>query len=165
MTRRDWKLFERPVLLAAPIAAAVWLSANVDSAALARAASAAAPPQPSLIAISGNLGLGMPIVRALDGRWVGSGPSLWISDGVLRREDAERLAPAERRRLEALMAGERARLGQDIRLGQPVLILIDRKKFDWGAWALKDPGVAAALRAYRRADAVRGVEVWAKSAR
>ncbi len=107
----------------------------------------------------------MPIVRALDARWVGSGPSQWISDGVLRREDAETLSPAVRRRLDALMAAERTRLGQDIRAGQPDLILVDRKKFDWGAWALKDPGVAAAMYGYRPSGEVNGIEIWTRAGR
>jgi hypothetical protein len=164
-TCRAWSFVERPVLLAAPITAAVWLAANVDSASLARASAAAAPPAPKLIAITGNLGVGMPVVRALHARWLGSGPSLWISDGVLRREEAEPLSPTERQRLDGLMSAERARLSEDIRAGRPDLILIDRKKFDWGAWALKDRGVAASLQGYRRTGEAKGIEIWTLSAR
>ena len=162
---RAWSWIDRPMLLVPPLAALAWLSANVDSAALARAVTAAAPPSPSLIAVSGNLGVGMPIVRAVHARWVGSEPSQWISDGALRREEAERLTPSQRFRLDALMNSERTRLVQDIRAGRPDVVLFDRKRFDWRAWAMKDAAVAGALRDYRYAGAANGVEVWTKGAR
>ena len=159
---RAWSLIDRAMLLAAPLAALAWLSANVESGPLARTAAAAAPASPSLIAVSGNLGVGMPIVRALHARWVGSEPSQWISDGVLRREDGERLAAGQRARLDALMASERARLARDIRAGRPDVVLFDRKRVDWRAWAVADPAVAGALEGYRRAGAANGVEVWTR---
>lgn len=160
-----WSRIDRPMLLVPPLAALVWLTANVDSGPLERAVAAAAPASPSLIAVSGNLGVGMPVVRALHARWVGSGPSLWISDGVLRREEAQRLTPAQRLRLDALMEAERTRLAQDIRAGRPDVVLFDRKRFDWRAWAMTDTGVAGALAGYRRSAAANGVEVWTRAAR
>lgn len=160
---RAWSRIDRFMLLAPPLAALAWLSANVDSAALARAVSQAAPASPSLIAVSGNLGVGMPIVRALHGRWVGSEPSQWISDGALRREEAERLTPAQRFRLDALMDSERTRLAQDIRAGRPDVVLFDRKRFDWRAWAMKDTAVAVVLGAYRYAGAANGIEIWTRA--
>ena len=160
-----WSRIDRPMLLVPPLAALVWLTANVDSGSLERAVAAAAPASPSLIAVSGNLGVGMPVVRALHARWVGSGPSLWISDGVLRREEAERLTPAQRLRLDALMEAERTRLAQDIRAGRPDVVLFDRKRFDWRAWAMTDAAVAGALEGYRRSGAANGVEIWTRAAR
>ena len=160
---RAWSRIDWPMLLLPPLAAMAWLSTNVDSAALARAVAAAAPSSPSLIAISGNLGVGMPIVRALHGRWTGSEPSLWISDGVLRREDAERLTPAGRFRLDALMNTERTRLVQDIRTGRPEVVLFDRKGFDWRDWAMQDAAVSGVLRGYRFSGAAGGIEVWTRA--
>ena len=162
---RAWSWIDRPMLLIPPLAAMAWLSANVDSAPLARAVAAAAPAAPSLIAVSGNLGVGMPIVRAAHARWVGSEPSQWISDGALRREEAETLTPAQRFRLDALMDSERTRLAQDIRAGRPDVVLLDRKGFDWRAWAMKDTAVAGALQGYRLSGGANGVEVWTKAAR
>jgi hypothetical protein len=161
---RGWTRIDRAMLLVPPLVATAWLAANVDSAALSRTVAAVGPVSPSMIAVSGNLGVGMPIVRALHARWVGSEPSQWISDGVLRREESERLTPTQRSRLDALMGSERSRLGRDIRVGQPDVVLFDRKRFDWRAWALKDPEVADALRGYRFAGAAHKVEVWTRSA-
>ena len=162
---RAWSWIDRPMLLVPPLVALAWMSANVDSAALARRRPPPAPPSPSLIAVSGNLGVGMPIVRALHARWVGSEPSQWISDGALRREEAERLTPAQRFRLDALMNSERTRLVQDIRAGRPDVVLFDRKGFDWRTWAMKDTAVAGALRDYRLSGAANGIEVWTRAAR
>ena len=161
---RAWTRSDRAMLLAPPLAAMAWLTANVDSGALARTVAAVAPPSPGLIAVSGNLGVGMPIVRALHGRWVGSGPSLWISDGALRREDGERLTPAQRVRLDALMNSDRTRLARDIRAGRPDVVLFDRKRFDWRTWAMKDAAVAGALQGYRFYGSANGIEVWTRAA-
>ncbi len=87
----------------------------------------------------------------------------WISDGALRREQNEQLSPAQRAHLDALMDAERKRLGQDIRVGRPDLILFVRKPFDWRAWSLKDPTIAEALRRYRLASTTKGVEVWIRA--
>ena len=161
---RAWTWIDRAMLLAAPLAAAVWLSANVDSAAVTRQV-AALGPAPRLIAVTGNLGVGLPVARAVDADWIGSECSEWISDGVLRLEEAGPLTPVRRARLESLMAAERSRLSRDIVRGRPEVVLFDRKRFDWRAWALKDPDIAAALKGYRLAAVVKGIEVWARPGR
>lgn len=161
---RTWTGLDRAMLLAPGLAAAVWLSANVDSAALARQV-AALGPHPRLIAVSGNLGVGMPTARAVRADWIGSQCSEWVSDGVLRMEEAGGLSPAHRARLEGLMRDERSRLSRDIVLGRPDVVLFDRKRFDWRAWAMADPGIAASLAGYRLAATVNGIEVWGREGR
>ena len=55
-----------------------------------------APPRPKLIALSGDLDVGHPLTRRVDGVWVGQPHSLWLmlSAQLLidnKRGDAERL--------------------------------------------------------------------------
>ena len=156
---------DRVMLWAPALAAAVWLSSNVDASALVRQVAAVAPPGPRLIAVSGNLGVGMTIVRSVRGRWIGSECSQWISDGALRIEEAGGVSPERQARLNALIEADRGRLANDVASGTPDVILFDRKRFDWRAWALQDNRVAALLGAYHRAGAAKGIEVWARNGR
>ncbi len=164
-SRRVWSRMDRVMLWAPALAAAVWLSSNVDASDLVRQVRAVAPPAPRLIAVSGNLGVGMPIVRAVGGRWIGSDCSEWITDGVLRIEEAGGVSAARRTRLQALVEADRVRLANDIAAGTPDIILFDRKRFDWRRWALDNRRIAALLGAYHRAGAVKGIEVWSRNGR
>lgn len=157
---RSWSVVYRSLLLIPSLCAMVWLSGGIFPGPLTAAVAAVAPPSPRLIGVSG---VGLPLVRALHARWIGSECIEWISDGALRREQNEQLSPAQRAHLDALMDAERKRLGQDIRVGRPDLILFVRKPFDWRAWSLKDPTIAEALRRYRLASTTKGVEVWIRA--
>ena len=143
-----------------PLAAMAWLATGILPGPLVPAVAAIAPPNPRLIGVSG---VGMALVRPLHARWVGRECVQWIADGVIRREAMGGLAPAERAKLEALADAERRRLGQDIALGRPDIILFAREGFDWRAWSLKDPAIAGALKSYRLATTVAGVEVWSRA--
>jgi hypothetical protein len=48
---------------------------------------------------------------------------------------------------------------EDIRREKPRVILIERAEDDWGAWALSDPDLAAALTEYRPVKRVHGIEI------
>ncbi len=147
----------RPLALVPPLVGMAWLATGILPGPLAPAVTAIAPPNPKLIGVSG---VGLTLVRPLHARWVGRECIEWISDGVIRREASEHLAPAERARLDAMQDAERQRLGQDIVSARPDIILYARRGFDWRAWSLQDPAIAAAMKSYRLATTVQGVEVW-----
>ena len=149
----------QPLALLPPLAAMAWLATGILPGPLLPAVAAVAPANPKLIGVSG---VGLTLVRPLHARWVGRECIEWISDGVLRREATEPLAPAERARLDAMQSAERQRLGQDIVAGRPDIILFAREGFDWRAWSMKEPAIATALHDYRLATTVSGVEVWAR---
>ncbi len=107
----------------------------------------------------------MTIVRSVRGRWIGSECSQWISDGALRIEEAGGVSPERQARLNALIEADRGRLANDVASGTPDVILFDRKRFDWRAWALQDERIAALLGAYHRAGVAKGIEVWARNGR
>jgi hypothetical protein len=162
MTPRAWSRLDRLMLLA-PSLCALWvLAENVQPASLARAVEAAGPSSPRLIAITGNMGMGVPLVPILHARWIGAAHSDWIAEGAMRREEAGGLDPSTRARLDDLIAQDRARLARDIHAGHPDVVLFDRKTFDWRAWALEDPSIAADMRAYRLTGVVQRIEVWAR---
>jgi len=158
-----WTRLDRFMLLFPSLVAVWWLASYRDPGQLARQVAAVAPPSPRLISITGNLGIGIPLVPALDGVWVGSTHSDWVSEGALRREERGGLDPATRARLDRLIDQDRSRLAHDIQVGRPDVILVEHKKFDWRGWALKNPLIASEFTHYRFAGKVREVEVWART--
>ena len=88
--------------------------------------------------------------------------SQWVSAGVLTLEAQGRATPAQRSRLDALMAQDRGRLTADILHGHPDIVLIDRQSFDWLTWAEADATLSSALNAYQPVRTVGGIAIWAR---
>jgi hypothetical protein len=122
-------------------------------------------PRPKLLSISADIALGHPLVRELQGQWVGSVCSQWMSAGALKLEQDGKLSPARRARLDSLMALDRRLLAADIRRAHPDIILIEERSFDWAGWARADPALAAALQAYAPVETIQGVTVWSRKDR
>jgi hypothetical protein len=127
------------------------------------AAVRALKPHPKVLAISGDLSIGHPLTRQVDGDWVGRSPSLWITECVLLRQKYEALDAQTNARLNAYAARDRAMLTQDIARQRPDVILVERaatfmqwwhgpegsRGFDWAKWANSDPMLAQQLEHYR----------------
>ena len=138
-------------IIAALIAgfALFWMSAMPGRSSLATAVEAL-KPHPKLLTISGNLTLGHPLTRQVEGIWVSRVPSLWITAGVLLRQKYETLDAQTNARLNAYAARDRAMLMEDIARQRPDVILVERSKsFDWMTWANSDPMLAQQLEHYR----------------
>src|SRR5207253_9382408 len=76
-------------------------------------------PHPTLLAITPDVAIGHPLVRRLEGSWVGSTGSLWITAGALKRQWNETPARAEAERLASAVARDRSILSRDIRRERP----------------------------------------------
>jgi hypothetical protein len=148
---------DRPQRLVGALAAAsitgatfCWLNAAVDCSAL-EAPIRAIKAHPKILALSGDLGIGHPLTRAVQGTWVGRVSALWITEGITLRRLTETLDPQTEARLESYAARDRAMLAQDIARHRPDIILVDRtlKSEDWLAWANSYPALAALLKPYR----------------
>lgn len=163
--RADAARKERLTLPAAAISVAglmfatfSWYAVSVNSAALAAPIRAAGISKPAILNISGGglVGMGFPLTRQLDGTWVSRTCGQWISSGVLgaKRKGVDAATAA---RLDGYMARDRAMLVEDIRRGKPDIILVDRIRYDWHAWAQSDAALARELEAYRPLREVDGV--------
>ena len=113
-------------------------------------------PRPTMLLIGNNIAMGHPLVRAVEGRWVGSLPMLWASAGARKLAAAPGLTAETMRHLAAYEVREREILAADIGRHRPDLIVIGTVPFDWGAWARQDPALAALLDRYEPAMDVRG---------
>jgi hypothetical protein len=133
----------------------VWMNFAVDMRALAETISKSAP-RPSILSISSDIAVGHPLTRQLGGNWVGRVCSQWIAAGalILKLETPDL---ASRAKLDGYESRDRKMLIEDIRRAKPDIILVDRIRFDWLAWAKADPALASELSNYRALDTINDV--------
>ncbi len=116
-------------------------------------------PHPRMHQIGDEIVLSHPLVRQIRGQWVGSVFGQWITSGILRARERGGIDAAHAAELERYAAFDRAVLANDIRTRRPDILLIDRRDFDWQAWAYADPAVAAALAPYRPVETIEGIVI------
>ena len=124
---------------------------------------------PRLLTISDHIRLGHPLVREIDGVWVGSSCAQLLAAGAILQLNTSQPSPGRQARLEAIIAFERKMLLQDLRSGRPNVILVDTSlfssfPFDWLAWANADPELRQELSRYREVEQVGRVRILAERA-
>jgi hypothetical protein len=110
-------------------------------------------PHPTMLAISHDIAIGHPLVRAVGGTWVGRVASMWITRGALWRRANGPLTPEESAELDRYVALDRALLVDALRERKPDLIVIQKEPTDFATWAQADAEIAALLAPYREAVA------------
>lgn len=113
---------------------------------------------PRVLALSGEPGVGHPLVRALKGSWVSRQQALLVHDyvGYLRPRAT---SPEKAALLDGYAARERANMIEDFRRTPPDVVLIDNATDKWGEWVAADPEVKALLAPYRLVATVSGVDI------
>ncbi len=124
-----------------------WFSTARDTSALEVPISRAAP-NPKIMALSDGTDTGFPLTRKIGGEWVGRGYGMWRAAGALVMKIKD---PDPKREPFYESFAERDRLGviEDIREKKPDIIIVERIRFDWFAWAKSDPRIAHELSNYR----------------
>lgn len=120
-------------------------------------------PHPTIAIMSDDLGLTNPLVRMVDGTFVGTLASQWITNYANFRLEHEKLDPAMRERMQAWIEYDRAVLANDIRRTHPDFILVDRGGPDYLTWAQQSPELAALIRDYRQAARADDIYLLARS--
>jgi hypothetical protein len=120
-------------------------------------------PDPKILAITGEPGLGHPMVRALEGNWVSRQQALWVSGYLRTLHNAGRLDPQQEATLDRYAANERAMLIEDIKKNPPTVVLVDNYSDRWSDWLAEHPDVADVLKAYRPITTINDIEVRAKT--
>jgi hypothetical protein len=126
---------------------------------LAEAVERAAPANPTVLTLGPDLSTGHPLVRHVHGRWVGSGPALFVAAGA-RRSLARPQEGATRRRLEEYYLGDIDGFVVDVARARPDVVLVDARPTV--AWLRDEPAIREAMRPYRRAARASDVEVWVR---
>lgn len=127
---------------------------------LAAAVTRVAPAHPSLIVLSGELNIGHPLVRDIDGVWAGRPGALWltVTSGLRLRTDG--LDEAYKARLIGHIHADAATFLEDVRRKRPDVILVEDKTYPK---LLKlAPELAGALEGYVRREAADGIAVWTR---
>jgi hypothetical protein len=155
---RMWRAAALLLLAAVFARSMLWFDIAFDARPL-QAAVARLGPHPAVLAISGEPGIGHPLVRALGGRWVSRQQGLWVATYAeyLRRYGP--LAPEREAALAAHAARERAMLIEDIRRTPPTVVLVDDLTGHGSAWLAAHPGVAELLKDYRLGETVNRVGI------
>jgi hypothetical protein len=136
----------------------LWFDVAFDARPL-QAAVARLGPNPSILAITAEPGLGHPLVRALNGTWVSRQQGLWVEAYLAHIRRRGMIEPQANAALDVYAVRERAMLIEDIRRVQPSVILVDNLTGNWGAWLQSHPEVSGLLREYRLAETIDGIDI------
>ncbi len=118
---------------------------------------------PTIAIISDDLGITNPLTRMVNGTFVGTLASQWITNYAHYRMEHETLDDAGIQRMEAWVDYDRAMLASDIRRTHPDFIVVDRGGNDWLAWARQSPELAALISDYRQAGRANDIYLLARS--
>ncbi len=136
---------------------------NANPAAALVAPIKALAPHPRLVAISPSLSVGHPLTRLVGGTWVGSVANEWITLGALYRLGLKPRPEAERKRLEAVIEADRARMARDIASGKADIVIVEHDDLVFPAWFASDAELVDYLRGYSRRSTVEGIfEIWTR---
>jgi hypothetical protein len=144
----------------------VWFNWAFDKAFDARplwASIARLGPHPKILAITGEPGLGHPLVRTLQGTWVSRQQALWVAGYLRNLHSAGPLEPPQEAILDRHAAKERAMLIEDIKKTEPTVVLVDNFSDHWSSWLQDNPDVADLLKDYRLVATINDIEVRAKA--
>ena len=119
-------------------------------------------PHPKILAITGEPGLGHPLVRALGGTWVSRQQALWVAGYQRTLRQGVPLDANQQARLDRHTARERTNLIEDIRKTPPTVVLVDNFSDHWSDWLQQNPDVAALLGRYRVVATVNDIEIRAQ---
>jgi hypothetical protein len=126
---------------------------HLDRTALAQAITRI-KPNPSIASLSGNIALGHPVTRMVEGRWAATQPALWIAtNGMNLRQNYS----LDQHSLEVLGQVERADLDvflADLKRNRPDILLAFKMERELHAQIRRHPGMDEELSHYRLADTV-----------
>ncbi len=139
----------------------LWFDSAFDARPL-QAAVARLGPNPKILAITAEPGIGHPLVRALGGIWILRQQGLWVDAylGYMRQHGTT--GPQANPVLDAYANRERTMLIEDLTRIAPSVILVDNLTGNWGAWLRSHPDVSDLLRGYQLVETVDGVDIFGK---
>jgi hypothetical protein len=120
-------------------------------------------PRPTIAMIGGDMSVGFPITRLVQGTWAQRAVSRWMAANAYRIRTELSVAPdvaAAMARYETL---DRSMLRDDIVSKRPDILLVEAdptQSFDWLVWARADPQLAAALDDYDLVKQIDDVQIW-----
>jgi len=136
----------------------LWFDVAFDARPL-QATVARLGPNPKILAISAEPGLGHPLVRALNGTWVSRQWGLWVQAYLDYMRQHDMIGPQANPELDIYAARERAMLIEDINRVRPSVILVDNLTGDGSAWLQSHPDVSGLSRDYQLVETINRVDL------
>jgi hypothetical protein len=113
------------------------------------------PAHPKLIAVSADLDLGHPLVRRVDGVWIGQPHSLWLMLSAQLLIDAGR---GDAKTLAEFVTNDARMFAHNVRNKTPDLILVSQgQRIDQ---MLANPDIEMAMAAYAPAETIGEITIW-----
>ncbi len=146
-----------PAILGLPVlfGAVIQFTMREEYAGLTEAIRRFAPAHPRLIGLTGDLDIGHPLVRRVDGVWVGQPHSLWLMNHAQLLADFKR---GDAALLASFIESDARMFAVNVRQNQPHAILVVRDANF--AKMLANPAIAEAMTAYAPAATLGEIEVW-----
>lgn len=142
----------------------VWFNRAFDARSL-QAAVARLGPHPTILAISGEAGVGHPLTRTLGGTWASrQQQSLFVAgyDKFLHKIESPNARTSAM--MDSYVTRERTWLVEDFRKYRPTVILVDNLTDDWGAWMRTSPELVDLMRNYRLSETVMDIDIYSRCA-
>ncbi len=124
-----------------------------------QAAVARLGPNPAILAITAEPGLGHPLVRALDGTWVSRQQGLWVQAYLKYMRQHGMIGPQADPVLDGHATRERAMLIEDIQRIRPSVVLVDNLTGEGSAWLRAHPEISILLSDYQLAETINGIDI------
>ncbi|RTL53907.1 MAG: hypothetical protein EKK40_05025 [Bradyrhizobiaceae bacterium] len=140
------------------VCAMAWFNTAFDASFLREHVARLGPHQ-KILALTGEPGIGHPLVREVDGVWVSRQQALWVEGYREFMQKTGLLGAGNEAAVNAHAAREREFLIEDIRKKPPTVVLVDNLTGEWSAWLAVHPEVAVLLKDYSLADSVNGVDI------
>ena len=140
----------------------LWLDSAFDALPL-QAAVARLGPNPKILAITAEPGIGHPLVRALSGTWILRQQGLWVEAYLEYMRQHGTIGPQASPALDTYASRERTKLIEDLTRTAPSVILVDNLTGNWGAWLRSHPDVSSMLRGYQLVETVNSVDIFGKT--
>jgi hypothetical protein len=102
-----------------------------------------------MASLASDFATGFPAVRAVEGQWVGRSFSRWIPYHVAGLSQQPGFDPTLLPAFRAAEAADMAGFAEDLEKGRPDVIIVERRPFDFLAWAQKDARLAARLACFQ----------------
>lgn len=149
-----------PVIALAPMFGLIHLNLlrMTPHAGVREAVERLAPAHPSIGGIVESFSIAFPMVRQVNGRWVGRASAIWGTDVGLYLLTLASTTPEHRRRIEDVIHSQRAWLAEDLSQGKPDVILVEDANVRRRELATSE--LARALDGYSHATDVKDVEIW-----
>lgn len=124
-----------------------WFSTARDTSTLVEPIKRAVT-NPKILALSDGTDTGFPLTRKVGGEWVGRGYGMWRAAGALVMK-VKNPDPKKEPLYESYVEHDRLAVIADLKNQKPDIVIVERIRFDWLAWAKSDPRIARELENYR----------------